>query len=483
MIKLLRPILYICGILALIMAALMLLPAAFAYFTDDQESLRPFVNSAAVTAVSGLILILLFRSDTISLATRQLYLLTTFSWIQLSLAGALPLIFAHHPSTLVDAVFESVSGITTTGSTVMSNLQTLPASILLWRSLLQWVGGLGVIGMAVSILPFLQIGGMKLFQTESSDWSEKSLPKFHGLARALLITYLLISLLCAVSYWMGGMSIFDAVNHAMTTVSTGGYATDDRSMGRFGPAILWISVFFMLLGALPLTFFIRYFTTRSFHHQVDQQVLGFMLIGGAIVSLLTAQLILDRAMPPFEALTQAAFNITSVITTTGYASTDYTNWGQFSIALFFIVTFIGGCSGSTSGGMKIFRFQLSFLFLLNQLKKQVHPHGIFLIKYNGKRIEDDITASAIAFSFMFFIALAISTLMLTAFGVDFITSFTGSVTAFTNVGPGLGDIIGPAGNFAPLPDSAKWTLSFAMILGRLELLSVIVLFSTVFWKR
>ncbi len=482
MIKLLRPILYICGILALIMAALMLLPAGFAYFTHDQE-LQPFLDSAAVTAVSGLTLILIFRSSTISLATRQLYLLTTFSWILLSLAGSLPLIFAHHPLSLVDAVFESVSGITTTGSTVMSHLQTLPPSILLWRSLLQWIGGLGVIGMAVSILPFLQIGGMKLFQTESSDWSEKSLPKFHGLARALLVSYLLITLLCAVSYWMGGMSIFDAINHAMTTVSTGGYATDDRSMARFGPAILWISVLFMIAGALPLTFFIRYFTARSIHYQVDQQVMGFLLITASLILLMTLQLMSVNTLPPFEALTQAAFNITSVITTTGYASSDYTNWGQFSIALFFIVTFIGGCSGSTSGGMKVFRFQLSFLFLLNQLKKQVHPHGIFLIKYNGKRIEDDITASAIAFSFMFFIALAITTLLLTAFGVDFITSFTGSVTALTNVGPGLGDIIGPAGNFAPLPDFAKWTLSFAMILGRLELLSVIVLFSTVFWKR
>jgi trk system potassium uptake protein len=482
MIKLLRPILYICGIFALIMAALMLLPAGFAYFTNDKE-FQPFLESAAVTAVSGLILILLFRSASISLATRQLYLLTTFSWILLSLAGSLPLIFAHHPLSLVDAVFESVSGITTTGSTVMSHLQTLSPSILLWRSLLQWVGGLGVIGMAVSILPFLQIGGMKLFQTESSDWSEKSLPKFHGLARALLFSYLLITLLCAVSYWMGGMSVFDAINHAMTTVSTGGYATDDRSMARFGPVILWISVFFMIASALPLTFFIRYFTTRSIHHQVDQQVMGFLLITATITVLLTLELVLANTLPPFEALTQAAFNITSVITTTGYASSDYTHWGQFSIALFFIVTFIGGCSGSTSGGMKVFRFQLSFLFLLNQLKKQVHPHGIFLIKYNGKRIQDDITASAIAFSFMFFIALAITTLLLTAFGVDFLTSFTGSVTALTNVGPGLGDIIGPAGNFAPLPDSAKWTLSFAMILGRLELLSVIVLFSTIFWKR
>lgn len=481
MFKLFRPIFYVCGILALIMAGLMLIPTGYAFLKHDPE-LLPFLFSAVGTALLGATLVAAFRWSDFTLTSRQLYLLTSCSWLLLSFAGALPLMFSHHPLTPSDAVFEAVSGITTTGSTVISGLERLPGSILLWRSLLQWVGGLGVIGMAVSILPFLRVGGMRLFQTESSDWSEKSLPRFHELARTLLITYLLITLACASCYWFAGMNLFDAVNHSMTTVSTGGYATDDRSMGRFDAGILWTSTFFMLVGGMPLTLFIRFFVHRSFKSLNDQQTKGFLAITAALALLLAAQLVYSNQLAPFDALTQAAFNIASVITTTGYASTDYTAWGQFSIGVFFIVTFIGGCSGSTAGGMKIFRFQLSFLFLRDQLRKLVHPHGIFAIRYNGKLVQDDIIASAVAFSFMFFVALAATTLLLTVIGVDFVTSFTGAATALTNVGPGLGDIIGPAGNFEPLPDSAKWILAFAMILGRLELLTVIVLFSPVFWR-
>jgi len=481
MLKLFRPIYYICGVLALIMAMLMLIPAGYAYIYADPE-FEPFLHSAAFTALLGLVFTLLFKSKEFSLTSRQLYLLTSCSWLLLSLAGALPFVLSHQPLSLSDAVFESVSGITTTGSTVMTGLQTLPGSILLWRSLLQWIGGLGVIGMAVSILPFLRVGGMRLFQTESSDWSEKSLPHFQDLARTILFSYLVISILCSLSYWAAGMTPFDAINHAMTTVSTGGYATDDRSMGRFDPGILWVSVLFMLVGGLPFTLFIRFFLQRSLKSLMDQQAAGFMAIVICLVLVLTLQLIYTHKMPPFEALTQTAFNITSMITTTGFTSSDYTHWGEFSIGLFFVVTFIGGCSGSTAGGMKIFRFQLSYLFMRDQLRKLVHPRGVFVIHYNGKLVGDDIITSAVAFSFMFFVVLAITTLLLTAIGVDFLTSFTGAATALTNVGPGLGGTIGPAGNFAPLPDSAKWILSFTMILGRLELLSIIVLFSPVFWR-
>lgn len=481
MLKLFRPIFYICGVLALIMAALMLIPAGYALQNADPE-LQPFLWSASIAGSLGLGLILLFRLTGFSLTSRQLYLLTSCSWLLLSLLGALPFIFSHHSLALSDAVFESVSGITTTGSTVITGLNEVPGSILLWRSLLQWVGGLGVIGMAVSILPFLRVGGMRLFQTESSDWSEKSLPRFNHLARTLLITYLIITTLCTLSYYLAGMTAFDAINHAMTTVSTGGFATSDSSMARFGPGILWISVLFMLIGGLPFTLFIRVFFHRSLKSLMDQQAVGFLTIVTCLTLVLTLQLVYTGRMHPFEALTHAAFNITSVITTTGYASADYTLWGEFGISLFFIVTFIGGCSGSTSGGMKIFRFQLSFLFLRAQLLKLVHPRGVFAIHYNRKTVQEDIIASAIAFSFMFFVVLAITTLLLTAIGVDFLTSFTGAATALTNVGPGLGEIIGPAGNFASLPNSAKWILSFAMILGRLELLSVIVLFAPAFWR-
>ncbi|TCK16540.1 TrkH family potassium uptake protein [Marinobacterium mangrovicola] len=481
MLRLFRPIFFVCGVLALIMTGLLLAPMIYGYLVGDPEYLA-FLKSAIISLLFGALLIFWGRERRFRLTSRQLYLLTSMSWLQLSFVGALPLMLTGHPLTLSEAVFEAVSGITTTGSTVISGINTLPPSILLWRSLLQWVGGLGVIGMAVTILPFLRVGGMRLFQTESSDWSEKSLPRFHEMAHRLLFIYLMITLACGLCYWVAGMTPFDAVNHAMTTVSTGGYATDDASMGRFNDTILWIAVVFMMIGGMPFMLYIRFLSQRNWSVFADQQAKGFIAIVAFLIAILTLEQVVLDGEPLMRTLTQAAFNIVSIITTTGYASADYTLWGEFSIGLFFIATFIGGCSGSTSGGMKVFRFQLSYQFLADQMHKLVHPRSITSIRYNGKPIPDDIVASAVAFSFLFFIVLAATTLILTALGVEFITAFTGAITALTNVGPGLGDTIGPAGNFHTLPDTAKWLLSLAMILGRLELLTVMVLLSPVFWR-
>nr|WP_246624701.1 TrkH family potassium uptake protein [Oceanobacter mangrovi] len=459
----------------------MLVPAVYSMAVDDHEAMA-FFSGCGWSAGIGLVLLMSNRSRDFTLNARQLYLLTSLSWLMLSFFSALPLTLTDHPLTLTDAVFEAVSGITTTGSTVMSGLHDTPPSLLLWRSMLQWIGGIGVIGMAVSILPFLRVGGMRLFQTESSDWSDKSLPRFQHLARSLVAVYLGMTLLCTLSYWFAGMTAFDAINHAMTTVSTGGYATDDASMGRFDNTILWIATLFMMLGGMPFTIFIRLVSRPSLRVFRDDQIKGFVLIVIVLVGVLFLQQWLTTDREPFEILTQAAFNIVSVITTTGFASEDYTLWGSFAMALFFFVTFIGGCSGSTSGGMKIFRFQLSWLFLRDQMRKLVHPRGFFVVRYNRKPITDDIMGSAVAFSFLFFVVLTLTTLALAATGLDVLTSLTGAATALTNVGPGLGDIIGPAGNFASLPDSSKWILSLAMILGRLELLTLVVLLSPVFWR-
>lgn len=238
----------------------------------------------------------------------------------------------------------------------------------------------------------------------------------------------------------------------------------------------------MLLGALPFTLIIGFLRRPRLASLRNQQVTGFLIIVCTVSTILTAYLIANESHAWFDALTQATFNLVSVITTTGYASSDYTEWGSFSIVLFFVVMFIGGCSGSTSGGMKVFRFQLSYLFLRSQMHKLIHPNGVFPTRYNGRPVPDDIMLSAVAFSFLFFICLAAVTLLLALMGLDLLTSLSAAATALTNVGPGLGDIIGPAGNFAPLPDAAKWLLSFAMLLGRLELLTMMVLFSSMFWR-
>lgn len=481
MLRFMRPVLFVCGILILLMAGLMLSVTMFAWWRQDPE-MQVFLASFMITLGCGLTLVLGCRGTGFHLVSRQLYLLTSLSWVLLSLFGALPLFFSHFQLSAEDAVFEAVSGITTTGSTILSGIEHLAPSLLLWRSLLQWIGGLGVIGMAVSILPFLRVGGMRLFHTESSDWSDKSIPRLQSLAQLLVATYLTLTVCCVLSYWLAGMTLFDAINHAMATVSTGGFATDDRSMGRFSSGVLWVSILFMMLGALPFTLLIAFVRRPSLQVLNNQQVIGFFCIVGAVSLLLTADLIDLHVFAPFEAFTQATFNLVSVITTTGFASADYTQWGTFSIALFFLVTFVGGCSGSTSGGMKVFRFQLSYLFLNTQIRKLIHPNGVFVTQYNGKPVQDDIILSAVAFSFLFFMTLGVVTLLLALMGLDLLTSLTAAATALTNVGPGLGDIVGPAGNFATLPVAAKWLLSFAMLMGRLELLTLMVLFTPVFWR-
>ena len=481
--KLFRPVLFVCGIIAWIMAGFLLIPAFYSLYAGDMEHQAFFIASAGVAAC-GVFMMAPGYAPPFTLNARQLYLLTGLSWLFLSFFSASPLVLVSHPMSLTDAVFESVSGITTTGSTVLTHLADLPPSILLWRSMLQWIGGFGVIGMAITILPFLRVGGMRLFQTESSDWSDKSMPRFQAMARGLLVTYVGLTLLCAGSYWLAGMTPFDAINHAMTTVSTGGYATDDSSMGRFSLTILWISIFFMMLGGLPFTLYIRFLHSRRLSALRDEQVIAFIVIVLSLVVALSLQRIFtgNTDESAFSILTHSAFNIVSVITTTGFASQDYTQWGMFSIAMFFFVTFMGACSGSTSGGMKIFRFQLSWLFLREQMQKLIHPNGVFTVRYNGKPVTDDIMGSAVAFSFLFFLVLTVATFLLVLIGLDFITALTGAATALTNVGPGLGDMIGPAGNFAAVPDSGKWLLSFIMVLGRLELLTLMVLFTPIFWR-
>ena len=479
--NLFRPVLFVCGILAFVMSAFLLVPSIYAGLTGGTEAIA-FLTAAATALTTGVLLITPGLNKSFSLNARQLYLLTSISWLMLSVFSALPFIFSHKPLSAADALFEAISGITTTGSTVLAGLNELPKEILLWRSLMQWIGGFGVIGMAVSILPFLRVGGMRLFQTESSDWSDKSLPRFQDMARGLLLVYCSFTALCTMAYWLAGMQIFDAINHAMTTVSTGGYATDDSSMGRFNSTILWIAIIFMLLGGMPFALFIRLLSQRRPDALRDQQLYGFLMIVFVMSAGLTLHRTISTDVSLSEAATHVTFNLVSVITTTGFASQDYTTWGVLSISLFFFATFIGGCSGSTSGGMKVFRFQLSWLFLRDQMYKLVHPRGVFSIRYNGKSVSEDIMVSAVAFSFLFFIILALTTLGLAFTGLDFVTSLTGAATALTNVGPGLGHIIGPAGNFSSLPDPAKWILSFAMILGRLELLTVMVLLTPVFWR-
>lgn len=372
---------------------------------------------------------------------------------------------------------------TTTGSTVLAGLDYLPPGILLWRSVLQWIGGIGIIVMAIAMLPFLRVGGMQLFRSESSDRYVKAVPRAGEMVKVIVQVYVALTAACALSYWAAGMTPFDAVNHAMTTLSTGGYSTHDASFGHFkNPTLHWLATFFMICGALPFTLYVMLVSQRRWRPIVqDRQIRIFLITVMAAAALLAAGLVLD-GVPWFDAVTLAAFNVTSIVTTTGYASADYTLWGPFAVVVFFYLTYSGACAGSTSGGIKALRIGIMIETFSIYLKQLVYPKVVSVPSFNGQEVGPDVTASVMVFIIAFAGTIAASALVLGMFGLDFVTSLTAASTAVANVGPGLGQIIGPAGNFASLPDGAKLTLCVAMLLGRLEIFTVLVLFAPVYWR-
>ncbi|MGM0694969.1 MAG: Trk system potassium transporter TrkI [Pseudomonadota bacterium] len=477
------PILKVLSVLWLVLAVFMMVPWLVLVIEEDPDA-RAFALSTGIVLASVAISLLATLRIPVSLKPWQMFLVTTLSWVSISTFASLPLVLGAPQLTFTNAVFESVSAITTTGSTVLSRIDQLSDGLKLWRGIMQWLGGIGIIVMGIAILPFLKVGGMRLFHTESSDWSDKVMPKTGGIAKATLGIYCGFTLTAMVAYWLGGMVPLDAVVHAMTSVATGGFANSDASFGAYSeqPHLLWLGSLFMLMGALPFVLYIRVLRGARMALWRDQQVHGLLFLL-TTVCLLLALWRMWLGTPPFEALTHVVFNVISVVTTTGYASDDYTLWGPMATVAFFYLTFVGGCSGSTSGGMKIFRFQVAMRLLVSQLRFLNHSSGVFVSRYNGQTLTDEITRGVVAFSFFFFLTIAGLALGLSLMGLDFITALSGAATAVANVGPGLGDIIGPSGNFTPLPDAAKWLLCIGMLMGRLEILTVLVLLTPMFWRR
>jgi len=478
-----RPALFVTGWFLAGLALIMWIPTIYMLVLGDEEW-RKFLLSSVITLTAGILLAATNRQrGGFALVPRQVFVLTTLIWLMACVFAALPMLLIQQMS-YADALFETMSGITTTGSTVLTGLDHASRGFLLWRSLLQWIGGIGFIAMGVLILPFLRVGGMRLFHAESSDRSEKVLPRFESVSKAIVFSYLALSLACAVAYYFAGMSVFDAVNHAMTTVATGGFSTYDASMGYFNdtPSILWIAVVFMILGALPFVLYVQLLRGSPSAFWKDRQVSGFLgivLFFGVLLALVNG---LVQGRDPASALTASFFNVVSIISTTGFASEDYSLWGEQAVMVFFYLAFVGGCSGSTSGGLKVFRLQVAYKMLRRQLDRLVHPHAVFTERYNNREISEDIIRSLISFSFFFALTIALLALSLSFVGLDFMTSMTGAITAVCNVGPGLGSVIGPAGNFATLPDAAKWLLSAGMLLGRLEIMTVLVVITPGFWR-
>ena len=478
-----RPILLVIGILLSTLAVAMLLPA-IADGVSGNPDWRVFLASALVSLFIGVCLVLVNRSGPTSLTVRQAFLLTALSWVFITAVGALPFYFSNLGLSYTDAFFEAMSGLTTTGSTVIVGLDDAPPGILIWRALLQWLGGIGIIVMAVAVLPMLQIGGMQIFRTESSDQSEKVLPRAAQISAAIGIIYITLTVINGVCYWGAGMTPFEAICHAMTTIATGGYSTSDASIGHFDNApIQAIAMIFMVLGSLPFVIYLQAVRGGWSALVRDSQIQWFFGIALMAILAIAGWQWLGRGWAIDVAIRDGAFNTLSVMTGTGYSVGDFGLWGSFATGLFFFLMMVGGCTGSTTGGIKIFRFQVAYTTARIQILHLLQPHGVFAARFNKKPIPEGVAPAVIGFFFLFVVCFIALALALSLFGLDFLTSLSGAATALANVGPGLGDVIGPKGSFAPLPEGAKWLLSFAMLLGRLELFTVLVLFVPSFWRR
>jgi len=477
-----RPVLYAIGILLTILASFMLIPAIFDYLAHDQEWVG-FLLSAFLTFFVGLSLTLTNKGQTGNLNIRQAFVLTTGSWLALATFAAFPFKFSGMGLSFTDSFFESMSGLTTTGATILEGLDQMPPGILLWRSILQWIGGIGIIVVALAVLPMLNIGGMQLFRTESSDKSEKILPRTTQISFAIGSVYLLLTVICCIMLIWVGMGQFDAINHAMTTVATAGFSTHDQSIAYFNnPNIEYVMSFFMLASGIPFVLYINALQGNIKAFNKDSQVKWYLSIIILSVFICSLWLSFVKDIHYFEALRLSTFNIISITTTSGFASADYSQWGGFAITLIFLLSVVGGCTGSTTGGIKIFRFQVLYKTAKTQINHLIQPHAIIRPRFNGKPLSEAITGSVMSYIILFAFSFQVLALILSLCGLDYISSMSGAAATLANLGPGLGDTIGPAGNYATVPSTAKWVLSFAMLLGRLEIFTLLVLFSSYFWQ-
>jgi len=479
-----KTVFFAVGILLIILGLFMLIPFFVQLIYDQKNS--TFLSSAFVTSFIGILLVLTNQEENKKLNLQQAFLLTTLSWLSIATFGCLPFLLSDLDLSFVDSFFESMSGITTTGSTIITNLDSAPKGILIWRALLQWLGGVGVIVMAITILPLLSVGGMQLFKKDqTTDSTEKILPKTREVTLIISTIYLTLTFACGFAYWSVGMNTFDSVAHSMTTIATGGFSTYSESIGYFqNPKIEVISIIFILLGSLPFIAYIKFIKGDKKIFFKDSQIKGLVYILIFSILLMFLYLFFTKNEYNFlENLRISAFNVLSILSGTGYVTTDFSLWGKFPLIFFLFLMFIGGCAGSTTCGIKIFRFQLLWYFILNQIKKLVYPSGIFPLKYNNEKISNPFIYSIITFIFLYFLIFFILAALLSLNGLDFVTAVSGSATAISNVGPGLGDIIGPNGNFSDLPSFCKLSLSLGMLLGRLELFAVLVLFLPSFWKN
>ncbi len=478
-----RPVGYVIGLLVAVLGASMVVPF-MADVIEGKGALGTFGLSAMITTMTGAMVTLACADERQQgLSLQQTFLLTTGTWLLLPVFGALPFWIGAPNASYTDAFFEAMSGLTTTGATVFSGLDDMPAGTLLWRALLQWFGGVGIIVVALAFLPSLKVGGMQIFRSEGFDTFGKILPRAAEIAASVSWIYLGVTLACLLGYTWAGMSGFEALLHALTTVSTGGFSNHDASIGHYAGNVEYVAVVFMLIASLPFVRFVQLISGTAQPLLHDSQIRSYFIVIGVVVALLTLHVRFSVGEEWEVAFRQVLFNTVSIVSGTGYASTDYQLWGPFAISIFFLIGLIGGCAGSTACSVKIFRYELLFAALRSQIRRIHNPSGIFTPRYEGRPISDDIMNSVMAFFVVFLLSLGMIAIVLSLMGLPPVTAVSGAASALANIGPGLGEEIGPAGNYGGLPDGAKWVLAMAMLLGRLELMSVFVLFTAAFWRQ
>jgi trk system potassium uptake protein TrkH len=477
-----KTVFFIIGILLIILGFFMLIPYGVQILY--KESSHSFLSSSFITILIGVMFVLANLQEKYQLNLKQTFLFSTLTWIAVALFGSIPFALSDLNFSFSDSFFESMSGITTTGSTVIVNLDGSPKSILLWRAIMQWLGGVGIIVMAITVLPLLKVGGMQLFKIEGSDKPEKILPRATQVAFIIITTYLVLTLFCIFFYKILGMSFFDSVAHAMTTIATGGFSTHNESIGYFNNSnIEIVAIIFIILGSIPFISYLKFIKGNKKIFFQDVQIKGLVYLFIFSTSVMFLYLLFNNNSNfLIEKIRIASFNVVSILSGTGYVTNDFSLWGKFPLIFFLFLMFIGGCAGSTACGIKIFRFQLLFLFINNQIKKIIYPNSVFILKYNNQKIKDDYMNSVIIFIFAYLFIFILIAMLLSITGLDFLSSISGAATSISNVGPGLGEIIGPNGNFKSVPEISKWILSFGMLLGRLELFAVLTLFLPSFWR-
>ena len=478
----LRPVSYVIGLLVAAMGVFMLFPLALDYAAGDPHW-RAFFRSSVICLVAGGALALASANGaTQGMTLQQIFLLTTGVWVAMPAFGALPLVLGQPGLSLTDALFESVSGMTTTGTTVIEGIDDLPLGTNLWRGILQWLGGLGIVIVAMLFLPVMKVGGMQFFRSEGFDTLGKVLPRALDISSALIQIYVWLTVACAVSYFALGMSGFEAVVHALTTVSTGGFSTSDQSFGQFEGPAEYASVIFMLLGSLPFIRFVQLVQGSAWPLFRDAQVRAYIRWNLYAIVAIVAYELFTRGPALDVVIRETTFNVVSTFSGTGFSSVDLSAWGPFPFVLLIVVGLIGGCTSSTGCSVKVFRYLILFEAIKVQIKRLHNPSSVNPLRYDGRPVSLDVLDSVIVFFTLFILTFGLLAVALGLTGLELKTAVTASWTAVANIGPVFGAEVGPTGAVHAFPEAAKWLMMAGMLVGRLELLSVYVLFMRRFWR-